>query len=201
MWGAPNHLVICEVSRLTTAPNGILLSAFPAALRRCGGWPEASLHLAGPGPSLARMLARVGMGRYLPIHESAAAGVIASHADAIHESHTLDFEPDPHTLQMVRATTNAVWPGHHSAGLVADELAANAIKHAGGAFSLALARSVRGALIAVTDSAIAEPVVRNRLELSEHGHGMHIVGSLSEDWGVRLVHPRGKTVWALLAAG
>jgi hypothetical protein len=27
---------------------------------------------------------------------------------------------------------------------------------------------------------------------------MHLVAELSDDWGVRLNHPRGKTVWACL---
>src|SRR5690606_11493219 len=39
-------VLVCDVSRLTAPDGRALLSVLPAALRRAGGWPYRSLHLA-----------------------------------------------------------------------------------------------------------------------------------------------------------
>jgi hypothetical protein len=77
--------------------------------------------------------------------------------------------------------------------LVVSELASNAVRHAGSAFSLAL--QMQGPLLRVT--------VADRASLPDTGltpcspHGLCVVDSLSTGWGVEPA-PQGKVVWAEL---
>lgn len=52
-------------------------------------------------------------------------------------------------------------------------------------------------LCAVTDPSSQAPVLRQPDWLDESGRGLHLVASLSDDWGYCAVpHQRGKVVWA-----
>ena len=61
--------------------------------------------------------------------------------------------------------------------------------------------AARGAkLYAVTDESRIVPVLPHPAACPGGGRGLHVVAALSRSWGVRLVHRRGKTVWARLPA-
>jgi hypothetical protein len=82
--------------------------------------------------------------------------------------------------------------------LITNELVSNVIAHVAEPFTLTLAQTGDRVLIAVTDPSRNEPILRPPRAMTTTGRGLRIIAGLSHDWGVRLVHPRGKTVWASL---
>jgi hypothetical protein len=82
---------------------------------------------------------------------------------------------------------------------IADELAANAIRHAGAAtFGLQVLRMGYAAVaVIVTDPSPQLPVKLNPSGDAERGRGLLIVDALSAAWGWRL-RPGGKAVYAIL---
>jgi anti-sigma regulatory factor (Ser/Thr protein kinase) len=84
------------------------------------------------------------------------------------------------------------------AELVMSELASNAVVHARSPFTV-LARCGPARLkIAVRDSSVAQPAIREISELAPSGRGLRIVDMLARDWGVE-PSADGKTVWAEIA--
>jgi hypothetical protein len=183
--------------------NDVLLTAFPAALRCAGGWPAASLHLAAPSVELADRLRHLCLYRFLPIHDSLSEALALARQEAISRHVELVLRPFPSSLHRARAKVHEIWPatmpgGRDEAVLVLNELAANAIEHVTGPFTVSLAATRAEVLIAVTDYSRAEPVLSVPWSLPAGGRGLQVVARLSRAWGVRLVHQRGKTVWARL---
>ena len=97
---------------------------------------------------------------------------------------------------------------HDVAGVVS-ELLTNAFRHAlqqpfdvswpdePGRIRLGLLSVGYVVLCAVADPSSQAPVLRQPDWLDESGRGLHLVGSLSDDWGYCAVpHHRGKVVWA-----
>jgi anti-sigma regulatory factor (Ser/Thr protein kinase) len=195
--------VVCDLTGLQAPDDDALLTVFPAALRRAGGWPETELHLAGPDPALWAALYRAAVHRYLPIHPSANLALAAADSDQVIGHRQLALPAEPRAVRLARAAMVEMWPragrGRDDAVLVTNELATNAIQHAGRPFTLTVTLSARHTLIAVTDHCPGEPVIRLVDSIASRGRGLYLVVHLSRDWGVRLVHPEGKTVWAMLA--
>jgi len=81
------------------------------------------------------------------------------------------------------------------ANLVLGELVTNAVRH--GLGEIVVRASLDGGVIhlSVTDSSEEQPVTLPRDPLRIGGLGLHIVDSLSSEWGVA-AFPGGKTVWA-----
>jgi hypothetical protein len=199
------HAVVCDLSELAVTMSDWVLTVFPAALRQVGGWPAYSLRLAAPCRTLARRLCQLRMHRYLPVHPTVSDALCQAQLDAGIEPHELFLEPDPIVLRNLRRTVRDLWPhprghGRDEAELVTDELAANVIQHVRRPFSVALAFLPTYALVAVTDPSRQEPVPRQAHQDASRGRGLRVVAQLSQDWGVRLVHGEGKTVWATLPA-
>jgi anti-anti-sigma factor len=198
--------VVCDLEGLATPMSPWLLSVFPAALRRAGGWPSCSLRLATLSPAVLRCVERLRMHRYLPVHRTLEEAIRQGRLDVGPPPHAFTLPPDPAQLTHLRATVRELWPhpvahGRDETELVADELAANAIRHVGAPFTVALAFRPAQTLVAVTDRSRSEPSISRRPgQQAVSGRGIQIVTGLSKDWGVRLVHAHGKTVWAVLPA-
>jgi hypothetical protein len=200
-----HHTVVCDLSELALPLTDWVLTAFPAALRRVGGWPACSLRLAAPQPLMRHRLQRLRMDRYLPVHPSVCDAVQQARLDAVIQPRVLSVEPDPAVLGSLRHVVKDLWPnpgghGRDEAELVVDELAANVIKHVGRPFQVALAFLPAQALVAVTDPSREEPLARASPDGAQPGRGLRVVSELSQLWGVRLVLGEGKTVWATLPA-
>ncbi|HTJ75158.1 MAG TPA: SpoIIE family protein phosphatase [Acidimicrobiales bacterium] len=82
--------------------------------------------------------------------------------------------------------------------LVASELSANAMLHAGGIVAVRVARVDRGARIEVHDATRIPPVVARQSSEAMTGRGLQLVASLSRRWGADPT-PDGKVVWAELS--
>ncbi|MFF7244500.1 ATP-binding protein [Embleya sp. NPDC008237] len=79
--------------------------------------------------------------------------------------------------------------------LVLSELLTNAQLYTDGEVALALRRTRRGARLSVTDTDPRMPTRRDTGPEHEGGFGLHILDTITTDWGVR-THRGGKTVWA-----
>ncbi len=197
-----HRAAVCDLTRLRAPLNDWILTAFPASLRRCGGWPFCSLHLAVPEGELREALRRQRMHRYLPIHADLAEAFRQAEIETLAQPFELSLAPEASSLGELRSAVRDLWPEAAHSGpdetlLVADELASNAIRHVAEPFTVSLALSPSRALVAVTDPSRDEPILRLPGDPGA-GRGMHVVNALSRSWGVRLVHDSGKTVWAAL---
>ncbi|MGH8327858.1 MAG: ATP-binding protein [Steroidobacteraceae bacterium] len=84
-----------------------------------------------------------------------------------------------------------------AAELVVDELALNAVQHAGTFFSVGVERAGDMVRVSVRDDSNVFPTVREHVALSIKGRGLSIVASTAEQWGAESLG-RGKEMWALL---
>jgi anti-sigma regulatory factor (Ser/Thr protein kinase) len=79
--------------------------------------------------------------------------------------------------------------------LVADELAANAVLHAGSVFSVAVELTEEFVRIAVRDESNRPPEPQRRAAEDERGRGLVIVSGTASGWG-SVTLGRGKEIWA-----
>ena len=85
------------------------------------------------------------------------------------------------------------------AQLVVSELATNAIRHAGSAFSVTTRVGESSVRISLHDASSAEPRLRDEGPRAISGRGLTLIAALAAGWGAELTS-EGKTVWAELAA-
>jgi anti-sigma regulatory factor (Ser/Thr protein kinase) len=120
---------------------------------------------------------------------------------------SLDVPMDLEAVEGIRSEVVAV---AHSWGfdalddleVVVSELVTNAIVHAQSRSTVELSLVGPGCVeVRVADNDPAPPVKRIPYEQHTRGLGLHIVDALCEQWGVREVDGRGKTVWARLGPG
>jgi hypothetical protein len=78
---------------------------------------------------------------------------------------------------------------------VADELAANAVLHAGSIFSVALELTPELVRIAVRDESNSRPIERRSTPEDDRGRGLVIVSGTASGWG-SVPLGRGKEIWA-----
>ncbi|BFV56495.1 ATP-binding protein [Kitasatospora sp. CMC57] len=84
--------------------------------------------------------------------------------------------------------------------LLISELLANALMHAGGPLDLVLHGTATTLRVEVTDADRTVPRPKEPYRAgAPGGHGLHIVGRLSDRWGVE-VSEHGKTVWLEIGA-
>jgi anti-sigma regulatory factor (Ser/Thr protein kinase) len=90
--------------------------------------------------------------------------------------------------------------------VVVSELLTNAVRHArpagnwgGQPIRLGLLQPGPCVLCAVADPSEHVPTIREPVGFDESGRGLHVVGSLSDDWGWTAPNARGKVVWAMFA--
>jgi anti-sigma regulatory factor (Ser/Thr protein kinase) len=79
--------------------------------------------------------------------------------------------------------------------LLADELTANAVRHAGGATDVLIRGSVDAVYVEVTDASPALPVPARPGPNDDRGRGLLLVERLASAWGTRAPQGGGKTVW------
>ena len=202
--GGPHRAVVCDVSGLQPTMTDAFLSAFPASLSRAGGWPRVGLRLAAPGSELASQLRRVGMQRYLPVHAQLHDAMTTAEQEAGGERFEISLPPTTETLAVARDAVRRLWPfsathGSEETVLVVNELAANAVRHVAESYRLSLVVTPERVVAAVTDPGSEPPRPQIADFTATGGRGLQLVAALSSSWGVRLVHRRGKTVWADLA--
>ncbi|GJF33251.1 ATP-binding protein [Kitasatospora sp. NE20-6] len=173
------------------------------------GWREADQAAdrlpgtAGDDPSAGRALALAELER-LTGRELERVFFDLLRDPAAQEEVRLPSRPD--SARVARRLVSAVlraWelPQQLEAGeLLAGELVANAVRHAGGrTVGLKLTRRPGWVRIEVRDSSRALPcmIVTAERGVAENGHGLVLVDAVSDRWGADLM-PRGKAVWCEL---
>jgi anti-sigma regulatory factor (Ser/Thr protein kinase) len=122
---------------------------------------------------------------------------------------TVDLRPAARSVSTARRVVGELltaWSAPHDrqdAELLATELVANVVDHAGGESVLTLEVSLSGSWlrIAVADGSAVRPVVRELDHQAPRGRGMLIVEAIADRWGAE-DHHGGKRVWLeLLAPG
>ncbi|GAA4876857.1 ATP-binding protein [Kitasatospora terrestris] len=124
-------------------------------------------------------------------------------APAFHRQLSFPAGPLPVSegIGFTRRTLTAWFPRANPAAcaeivLIAAELLANAVQHAGGPLTLGLRMTQSGRIrITVTDAGAEAPQVGPALPERPGGHGMRIVDHLARAWGTDPV-AGGKGVWA-----
>lgn len=79
--------------------------------------------------------------------------------------------------------------------LLADELTANALRHAGGATDVVIRGVPEAVCVEVTDSSSVLPARRIPAPNDDEGRGLLLVERLASAWGTYLPDSGGKTVW------
>ena len=95
------------------------------------------------------------------------------------------------TLELVGLDKNVIF----ECALVADELAANAVLHAGSIFSVGIELTEDLVRIAVRDESDSPPVPQRTAPGEESGRGLVIVAGTASGWG-SVTLGRGKETWA-----
>ena len=85
------------------------------------------------------------------------------------------------------------------AAIATAELAANAVLHAGSAFTVAVSQSPAGVRISVWDATPMQSADWNRSPMTSPEHGLGVVSAVASRWAVEPL-PDGKVVWAELPA-
>lgn len=83
--------------------------------------------------------------------------------------------------------------------LIVSELATNALRHAGGGFTVELGADGVITYLAVHDESPSLPRPRTPAPTETGGRGLQIVSAVADDWGVA-TRGEGKTVWCRLNA-
>lgn len=119
------------------------------------------------------------------------------------DEHRLAFDPEPGAAATLRGYVAGLleargWSAQVDAAvLLVTELAANAVRHAGGPCALVVAIGPDEVELAVEDGDPGLPSPRRADDLDEAGRGLLLVEALASAWGVRRV-PGGKATWAVL---
>jgi hypothetical protein len=200
-----SRVVVCDLSQLQTPAEPYLLTVFAAAQRHSGAWPRSAIHLAAPGPELDQRLRWLGVPRFVPLHPTLELALVAAATDVADTHRDLVLVPDSSNDAAARHAVSVLWPdiepehhAHQDALRVTSELTSSVGRHSSLPFTVSMALSGERFLVGVTDDSryeLVEHPIRGR---STHGRALQVVTELSQQWGVRLVHERGKTVWAAL---
>ncbi|MFD4631340.1 ATP-binding protein [Streptomyces sp. NPDC058284] len=118
----------------------------------------------------------------------------------------LPFEAAPAELQLLRKSVRRhlkLWGAldvNDEVGLVTTELATNVIKHVGEGTAATLVLEPRGdrLRVEVHDKSRLAPALSAVCGEAECGRGLHLLASLSEEWGT-LLTATGKAVWCELS--
>ena len=121
-------------------------------------------------------------------------------------SHETVFAADPRSPARARAFVQHHLQAHGLAsllddiGLVASELATNAMKHAQTPFAVVITCSHGSVMVAVRDASEGAPVPASAEHHDLGGRGLAIVEQVSREWGVT-TSGETKAVWARFDAG
>jgi hypothetical protein len=172
-------------------------------LAGAGGWPRARLVLFGAGADLARTFTalRVTTTVSVTADETPARALLYRRPPAV--ARPLDREREslsPRRAARFVESACVDWQVdliREDAVVVASELVANAVQHAGTACRLALRYGALGLTIAVNDQNPELTLPLRSATDRGRGRGLGVVAALSSDWGVSRGREE-KCVWSFL---
>ena len=117
-------------------------------------------------------------------------------------AHEITLAPERQSVATARRFVREHLTGHglpllvDDVTLVASELATNALRHAGTAFTVTITAFPDDVVLSVEDGSPSIPVLVDAGDDDVVGRGMAIVDVVSRDWGVVVDVDVGKSVWA-----
>ncbi|MET7423281.1 STAS domain-containing protein [Dactylosporangium sp. NPDC005555] len=187
-----------------SAVDPVALTVFLALSRAAAAWPGAQLINHSAGPSLARELDGLAIGRHAPL----TAGLAEAEALAARRAGPVrvswDVAGGAGGLAEARAVVRAFCARHGreavsaNAELVVTELAVNAFLHGAAPVTAWVSARDRYLHLAVQDRSPAVPRLTGPTgPIAAGGRGLLIVEALTVAWGATAI-PAGKIVWATL---
>jgi anti-sigma regulatory factor (Ser/Thr protein kinase) len=144
------------------------------------GPARLSLHTRRSGPWVRRLVSG---------HTPLVNAHLSLHPDPVEVATARRFVVD--TLTRWRLTQDL-----DTVVLLASELVANAVMHAGTDIVLTLSSHARVLTVEVSDGSAQAPVRRAAVPATAtDGRGLNLIADLSDDWGFRTVPSLGKVVW------
>jgi len=188
--------------RVTEVPA---VRVFPSVLAAVGGWPEVRLVLFAAGPDLARTLSALRVPLRVPVApDEAAARLLLDRRPPV-VSRTIDLARAPSSARRARLFVDATCADwqldviRDDAMVVASELVANAVLHAGTDCRMVLRCREHGLTVAVYDRRPDLLLPLRPVAEGRPGRGLFLVGALGLHWGVRGGRDE-KCTWAFLPA-
>jgi anti-sigma regulatory factor (Ser/Thr protein kinase) len=196
--------VIVDVAAVKLrARSAVLL--FPAIQAKAGGWPWVRLVLAGADPRFRAAVVASRVDAYVPSCEDPTEASLLLGRRPPRVRQRREFEAvvvAPRLTRRFVAETCIAWELSdeltEKAVLVASELVANAVDHAGTAATVTVELDGGALRVAVRDGCGDRLVARDPGPADPRGRGVLLMDRLAVEWGVR-DHVDGKTVWALLS--
>ena len=196
-------LVVADVAGMALTDD-VALTLLPAFARRAAAWPGIRLVLGAPGPDLAAALDRMAVRRYVAVYPTVEQAVASRGEPAPRRMVSEVLEPSPSSLAAARGVLRRACAGWgvpsvtDIAQVVATELVANAVRHAGTPMRLVVTMRHRYLHIFVHDKAGGQPrVVDPNGQPDGGGRGLMVVEALAAAWGSTATAD-GKFVWASL---
>jgi LuxR family maltose regulon positive regulatory protein len=208
-WAILKHLtehppaIICDLGQVE-AIDPTCAGVFTSIRHPALGWPGTALVLCATRPPVAETLLRLRVGDRLAMYPSLDQALRNARARPPRLGERLALGPVPTAAHDSRVFAGEVcgrWGLRElaePAGLVAGELVANAVVHAGTALELRV--EVRGSRlhVAVHDQDSNLPAVQAAKDGGAPGRGLAIVDRVATAWGVRQDGAGGKVVWCTL---
>ncbi|MGO1056011.1 STAS domain-containing protein [Crossiella sp. CA198] len=193
--------VLLELTGLRLGDE-VALTVFPALSRRAAEWPGIPVALCSVPAEVFAPMARIGLVRYLTVF-AGPAEALAALADRPRSPVLREwYLPEAGACRQAREAVGqacATWRVEElaeAAVLVANELVANAVSHAGTALQLTVAMRGSYLCLSVRDGSAAPPVLARR-PARAGGQGLVLISKLATAWG-HLSAVDGKVVWATL---
>ncbi|GAA4971614.1 ATP-binding protein [Actinoplanes utahensis] len=198
----PDALLI-DLARLEV-DQPLALSVFTVVLRQAARWPGTPVLLCGPTPATRRHLV-IGAHQRLPLFAGIAEALAQVHNERITvpslNEQLLPLSGAPRHARDVATEACLRWDLPDlvgAASLIANELVANVVDHAGTMMTLHLSLRARHLNIAVRDGSPALPVPPVDVNPdSLGGRGLLLINELASAWGC-LPSADGKVVWAAI---
>jgi hypothetical protein len=193
-------VLLADLSELTCEDPRALLG-FTAIGRWASLWPGVPVILNITDPQLRAVVRRLGIDQMLAVCAGLDEAVVLAHAAPVPSRLREVMQPVRGTARRARDLATEACLRWYApelvppASIIATELVANAVRHAGTRFELSLARTPRYLHIAVRDEG-------PRLDTGRPyptGCGLRIIERTALSWGA-IPARHGKVVWATLPA-
>jgi anti-anti-sigma regulatory factor len=171
-----------------------------AALAKQGAEAEVPVMLVGPSLPFAAHLNAMGIGRSVPVYPTEASARQAFAERPAPGRLQVDLDPVPSATAVARDLVDracARWrlvELADAAALIATELVANAVQHAGTAMTFVVTHRPSYLHLACRDRSPAEPH-RGPTDDLDGGRGLLLIEAIAESWGFSPTLD-GKVVWA-----
>jgi hypothetical protein len=196
--------VVCDLSAAREGEEPVAVEMLATACRHVRDWPGIPVVVACPDPQVREALRADPLGRHLIVAESlfcAVSAVLATPTLTVEGLRLAPYLTAPPAIRDFVSHTLLNWQLNRVApfaSLVASELVASSLIHAGTDIDLSLAWN-RALRLTVRDQGLGLPG-RPHSGHDLHGQSLTVVAAFSQAFGVLPTANGGKVVWVVLEA-